>query len=124
MVCNSLVVHEWTSGKVLAKAPFGDYKAKFGSNYYMTHRKDLHDALMEEILKEEDEKHQGPKCVYVKDHRLLFVRPETGECTFANGLTIQADLVIGADGIHVRTQLQRMPCANPHRSLKRGLRSA
>jgi 2-polyprenyl-6-methoxyphenol hydroxylase-like FAD-dependent oxidoreductase len=42
------------------------------------------------------------------NHRLFNLEPETGICKFENGVTIQADLVVGADGIKVRLSMRQV----------------
>jgi salicylate hydroxylase len=65
--------------------------AKYNAPYYTFHRADLLDALASAL---------DPQLVHL-GHRLtqLEERGETVALTFANGRTVEADIVIGADGI-------------------------
>jgi salicylate hydroxylase len=98
VVLKKLVRHDWKTGEVQGETPVGDYKAKFGTDYYGTFRIDIHNALLDEALQEDG---QGPPCKLLTNHRLVDLKPETGICKFENGVTIQADITVGADGIKV-----------------------
>jgi len=65
---------------------------KFGAPYLLAHRGDLHAALASAV---------PDQCVRL-NHKLVGL-DETGEgvrLTFANGASVTADAVIGADGVH------------------------
>lgn len=64
----------------------------------MFHRVDMHTMLLETATQEEGE---GTPCSVVVDHIAKELDAEKGTVTFENGITIQADLIIGADGIRV-----------------------
>ncbi len=66
--------------------------ARYGAPHYTFHRADLMNALASGL---------DPACLHL-DHRLIAIeeRQSGVTLTFANGLTRQADVVIGADGIH------------------------
>lgn len=64
----------------------------------MFHRVDMHTMLLETATQEEGE---GTPCSVVVDHIAKELDSEKGTVTFENGITIQADLIIGADGIRV-----------------------
>ena len=74
-------------------------EARYGAPHYTFHRADLLDALASGV---------DPACVHL-GHRLTGIeeRPSGVTLTFANGATSEADVVIGADGVHsvVRTAL-------------------
>lgn len=65
----------------------------------MWHRRDLHDYLKKMATSTERE---GPAAVVRTTARVTGCDCERGEVTLANGETLRADLVIGADGIHSR----------------------
>jgi salicylate hydroxylase/6-hydroxynicotinate 3-monooxygenase len=84
---------DWRTGDVKFDMIFGESaERKFGAPYLLAHRGDLHAALASVVPAE-----------HVRlGHRLAGL-DETGEgvrLTFANGETVTADAVIGADGIH------------------------
>jgi salicylate hydroxylase len=66
--------------------------ARFGAGVHSFHRADLLQALASAV---------EPKSIHL-DHRLIGIAERSGhaELSFANGSTRQADLVIGADGVH------------------------
>ncbi|KAJ7196772.1 FAD/NAD(P)-binding domain-containing protein [Mycena pura] len=69
----------------------------------MCHRSDFHDELKRLAIGEGE----GPPAKLHLDSKVLACDPEAGTITLANGEIIEADLVIGADGIHsvVRTSI-------------------
>jgi salicylate hydroxylase len=94
-----VAVHQrrWDDGRTLQRAPLGDeVEAAFGAPYYHFHRGDLA-ALLADAL--------PPERAHA-DHRLVGIE-ERGErviARFANGAAAEADLIVGADGIHSRTR--------------------
>jgi salicylate hydroxylase len=97
-----VAVHQrrWDDGRTLQRAPLGDaIEAAYGAPYYHFHRGDLLGALAS----------QWPAERAHFRHRLASLR-QTGErvlARFENGAEIEADLLVGADGIHsvVRREL-------------------
>jgi salicylate hydroxylase len=83
----------WDDGRTLLRAELGDAVVEaFGFPHYQTHRADLLDALVDAL---------PPERLHV-GHLLLGLvdRGDRVEATFANGTTTEADLLVGADGIH------------------------
>jgi len=70
----------------------------------MFHRQDQHRILLEAATSSDG---QGPPCKVIIDHVASSIDAEQGTVTFQNGSQIQADLIIGADGIRsvVREQI-------------------
>ena len=92
-------VHQrrWDDGRTLQRAPLGaDVEAAFGAPYYHFHRGDLA-ALLADALPPE-RAHAGHKLVGLED------RDERVIARFENGAAVEADVVVGADGIHSRTR--------------------
>ena len=87
----------WDDGRTLQRAPLGpEVEAAFGAPYYHFHRGDLAALLAAALPRERA--HAG--------HRLVGVE-EKGErvtARFENGASAEADVLVGADGIHSRTR--------------------
>ena len=81
------------SGKVTNDHPLGAaVEARYGAPYLTLHRGDLHEALAAIVPAE---------CVHLgKKLSSIAVRGSRIELTFADGSEIEADAVIGADGVH------------------------
>jgi salicylate hydroxylase len=89
----AIVIRRWDDGRELARQPLADAcERNFGAPYYNFHRADLLDILSAAI----------PDGVLHLDHRCvgLTQHPDRVEVQFQNGATADADVVVGADGIH------------------------
>ncbi len=89
----SLINRDWNSGAVTLVRPLGDEaEAKYGAPHYVTHRGDLHAALADLV----------PEEIIERGHELVDVRQSSDAVilSFASGARVEADLVIGADGVH------------------------
>ncbi|MBS0540193.1 MAG: FAD-dependent monooxygenase, partial [Proteobacteria bacterium] len=92
-------VHQrrWDDGRMLQLAPIGrDVEEAFGSPYYHFHRADLANLLAAAVPAER--LHTGHKLVGIDR------RGERVVARFDNGATAEADLLVGADGIHSRVR--------------------
>jgi salicylate hydroxylase len=94
-----LAVHQrrWQDGRTLQRAPLGpEVEELFGAPYYHFHRADLVNLLADAVPRER--LHVGHKLVGLEQHG------ERVTVRFDNGATAEADLVVGADGIHSRVR--------------------
>ena len=81
------------SGKVTNDHPLGrEVEARYGAPYLTMHRGDLHEALAS-IVPIENVRF-GKKLTQIRE------RGARVELTFADGSAVEADAVIGADGVH------------------------
>jgi len=84
---------DWKTGDIKFDMIFGESaETKFGAPYLLAHRGDLHAALAGIVPAE---------CVGLS-HKLVGLDESAGgvRLSFANGETVTADAVIGADGVH------------------------
>jgi salicylate hydroxylase len=89
----AIVIRRWDDGRVLARQPLADAcERNFGAPYYNFHRAELLDVLSAAV----------PDGVVHLDHRCvgLTQHADRVEVKFHNGVTADADVVVGADGIH------------------------
>ena len=95
VIPSALVVRRWDTGEIIADHPIGRsgmYEATFGAPWYGVHRVAFHQALAERLGGEGV--NLGRRCVSVDEQR------SGVELHFADGATVVADLVVGADGVH------------------------
>ncbi|MFI5031918.1 MAG: FAD-dependent monooxygenase, partial [Reyranellales bacterium] len=92
-------VHQrrWDDGRTLQRAPVGrDVEEAFGAPYYHFHRADLANLLAAAL---------PPERVHVQ-HKFIDLE-QKGErvvARFENGATVEADVLVGADGIHSKVR--------------------
>jgi 2-polyprenyl-6-methoxyphenol hydroxylase-like FAD-dependent oxidoreductase len=85
------------SGKVTNDHPLGrEVEARYGAPYLTMHRGDLHDALVSAVPAQNVK--LGKRLTQIRD------RGARVELTFADGSEVEADAVIGADGVHALTR--------------------
>ena len=97
----------WGDGRTVVKTPLGDAViAAFGFPHYQSHRADVLAMLINAFPAER---------LYI-GHRLVnFVdRGDHVEATFGNGEHVNADALVGADGIHSTVRQLLFGPANPH----------
>jgi salicylate hydroxylase len=87
------VIRSFRSGRVIARPKrSGDIAARYGASFLTIHRADLLDTLVAPLPA--GMIHLDAACVGVES------REDGAAVTFADGRSVEADIVIGADGIH------------------------
>ncbi len=89
----AVIIRRWDDARVLARQPLADAcERDFGAPYYHFHRAELLDVLAAAV----------PADVLHLDHRCvgLTQREDRVDVRFHNGATVDAHVVVGADGIH------------------------
>lgn len=95
-----LVWMDACSGEKLTGLDLGEpFVARYGYPYFVMHRSDLLDALLEACKAE-------PRITLETDRDVVSIadREATAVVTCADGTSYEADAVIGADGLHSRTR--------------------
>jgi len=94
-----LNIRSWKSGRYISRMRRGDFKQKFGAPNLSVHRADLLEVLAGALRATEIR--LGLRAVAVEPGE------QSAVARFADGTTIESDIVVGADGIHsvVRTAL-------------------
>jgi salicylate hydroxylase len=87
-----LNIRSWKSGRYISRMRRGDFRQKFGAPNLSVHRADLL-GVLSGALKSADIR-VGTRCVGVE------VRDRNAVARFADGGEVEADVVVGADGIH------------------------
>lgn len=86
------IIRNYNSGRVISRTDRGNLRQQFGAPYITVHRADLLDMLAGHLRKTKIV--LGARCVEV-------VPGETSAAArFADGREIEADIVVGADGLH------------------------
>ena len=89
----SFVSLAWNDGRLRFREPMkGPYAAQFGAPYLMAHRADLHRLLCEQL----------PDTAVNLDRCCIDVANRNGVAVarFADGAEVEADVIVGADGIN------------------------
>jgi salicylate hydroxylase len=90
------VIRSWRDGRQISRAYQGDYREKFGAPSITIHRADLL-GILADALRSTDIR---------LGQRSIAVAPNGNGAVarFADGTDIEADLVVGADGIHSKVR--------------------
>jgi 6-hydroxynicotinate 3-monooxygenase len=86
---------KWDTGEILFELPLGNTgEQKYGATYITVHRHDLHAAILEKVQ---------PGTIEF-GRRLTDVQPDGAvtHLNFGDGSMVEADVVIGADGVNSR----------------------
>ncbi|KAJ5994559.1 hypothetical protein N7451_010283, partial [Penicillium sp. IBT 35674x] len=84
------------------------------TGFWFVHRQDLKDALLRRVTGFDGE---GEPIQVMYDSHIVEIEPELGILRFADGSFIEADLIIGADGIHSQVRKAVIPSSHPEPSL-------
>jgi salicylate hydroxylase len=93
------VIRSWSSGRIISRSERGNFRQQFGASHLSIHRADLLDVLSRNLKRAK--LRLGARCVGVTSGE------RGASARFADGSTIEADAIVGADGLHsaVRTSL-------------------
>ena len=87
-----LIIRSWKSGRIISRMRRGAFRQQFGAPNLTVHRADLLDVLRG-ALKTVDFRF-GARCIAVEEC------DRGGVARLADGSEIEADIIVGADGIH------------------------
>src|SRR6516162_2701110 len=87
-----LVIRSWKRGRVISRMRRGSFRQQFGAPNLTVHRADLLDVLRG-ALKTVDFRF-GARCIAIEEC------DRGGVARLADGSEIEADIIVGADGIH------------------------
>ena len=82
---------DWSENEIRYSLPFGDFKRRYGAEYYVVHRSDLHRFLSEAVPQASI--HLGKRCAKVESCNGV------AGISFVDGTSAEADVVVGCDGI-------------------------
>ena len=103
---NFLNIRSWKSGRYISRTKRGDFRQKFGAPNLSVHRADLLDVLAAAL--KTTQIRFGARCVAVEGN------DSSAVARFADGSSIEADIVVGADGIHSVVRSSLFGADTPH----------
>jgi salicylate hydroxylase len=90
------VIRSWRDGRAISRTYQGDYRERFGAPSVTAHRADLLGVLAGALST--TDVRLGLRCVGIE------TRARGAAARFADGSVIEADIVVGADGIHSKVR--------------------
>jgi salicylate hydroxylase len=96
VVLRKLINRDWKTGEPVSVYDLEDYEKKWGYVYNMFHRQYMHRMLKGCAMQDEGE---GTPVKLLVNHAAIDVDTATGEIKFVNGVSVQHDFIIGADGV-------------------------
>ena len=102
----SQVVRSWRSGRVILRNSFASYRSHFGATSCSIHRGDMQKLLSEFVP--ERSLRLSARCTGV------IPGPNVAIAKFADGNEVEADVVVGADGIHSAVRTSLFGTEHPH----------
>ena len=104
----SAVRHYETGEQLVSRERRDTLQEEYGSPYIQIHRADLHDALAEQVSNNDAD------CVHLDHSFERFEQNGAGVTVhFANGARVEADALIGADGVRSEVRAQMFDPAPP-----------
>src|ERR1700722_19906184 len=101
-----LNIRSWKSGRYISRTKRGDFRQKFGAPNLSVHRADLIDVLA--AARRTTRPPCPPRCIGVEGGA------RSATARFADGSTIEADVIVGADGIHSAVRESLFGMDKPH----------
>ncbi len=86
------LIRSWHSGRLISRVDRKGFAAKFGAPHLTLHRADLLELLARSLKR--TQVRLGARCIAVESDGRV------GAARFADGSTIEADAVVGSDGLH------------------------
>jgi salicylate hydroxylase len=101
-----LTWRDWGSSEIYNCLPFDDFEKRYGDKYYVIHRSDLHRLLSEAVPQESIR--LGKRCTQVE------TRNGSVGLSFEDGTSVEADVVVGCDGIRSAVRACMFGGDGPH----------
>ncbi|HXQ51427.1 MAG TPA: FAD-dependent monooxygenase [Stellaceae bacterium] len=86
------IIRSWHSGRIISRTLRKGFKERFGAPHLTVHRADLLNVLSRNLRR--SRVHLGARCIEVEP------LAHGARARFADGSEIEADAVVGADGLH------------------------
>ena len=86
------LIRNWNNGRTISRVDRKGFAVRFGAPHLTVHRADLLELLAGSLKRTEIK--LGARCISVEGGK------RTASARFADGTTIEADAIIGADGLH------------------------